>query len=102
MNMQLNWESDLKLKLKNCRYEENSTWPLKLMIMKQRINCTKRWDVSALKTQKWESISSKILTGTGWKSYLRNSIGGGKYEKNTNDMPRQGERTTECVVESAA
>ena len=44
-------------------------WHLKQMIMKQLINCTKRWDVSAMRIQKWEFILLQTQMDIGWKLY---------------------------------
>lgn len=46
---------------------------LRSMILTLPLRNTKRWDVSASRIRQWEFISSKILTDTGWRSYLRNN-----------------------------
>ena len=41
------------------------------MIMKRPINCTRRWDAYASRIQLWGSTLSRIRTGTGWRSFLK-------------------------------
>ena len=50
----------------------NSIWHLKQMILIRRIKSTKKWVVSALKTLKWVSISSRTRTAIGSK-FCRNT-----------------------------